>query len=110
MCESRDRLLNRVVDGDSIDNAWYYLYEQQRVMYATFEVTIPAGESVRVHAEYEKQASHGVYEADEHLDRYDILSEEYSAFEITSTAVTATGSEELIPVEGETGVEGYLHP
>lgn len=110
VCESRDRLLNQVVDGDSIDNAWYYLYEEQRVMYAVFEVTVPAGESVRVHAEYEKQASHGVYEADEHLDRYDILSEEYSAFEITSTAVTATGADKLIPVEGENGVKAYLHP
>lgn len=110
VCESRDRLLNRVVDGDSIDNAWYYLYEQQRVMYAMFEMTIPAGEGVRVHAEYEKQASHGVYETDEHLDRYDILANEYSVFEIRSTAVTATGSEKLVLVEGEDGVEAYLHP
>ena len=110
VCDSRDRLLNEVVDGDSIDNAWYYLYEEQRVMYATFEVTIPAGESTRVHAEYEKQASYGVYEADEELDRYDILPVEYSGFEIRTEAVTATGSEKVLPVEGENGVEAYLHP
>ncbi|MBQ8038282.1 MAG: hypothetical protein IJ274_00155 [Lachnospiraceae bacterium] len=110
VCESRDRLLNRVVDGDSIDNSWYHLCESQRVMYAVFDVTIPAGESVRVHAEYEKQAGHGIYEADDDLDRYDILSEEYSALEITSSAVTATGSKKVMADEGENGVEAFLHP
>ena len=81
-----------------------------RVMYVLFDVIVPAGESVRVHAEYEKQAGHGIYAADEHLDRYDILKDAYSALEITSSVVTAVGSEKWMAVEGENGVEAFLHP
>ena len=93
-----------------IDSVWYSLYESQQVMYAVFEVTVPAGEKIEVRAAYEKQAGHGVYEEDEDLDRYDILSKEYSAFEIISTEVTAIGSNKWTCVEKENGVEAFLHP
>jgi len=111
VCARRDIVQNQEMGYYAdIDSVWYSLYESQQVMYAVFEVTVLAGEKIEVRAAYEKQAGHGVYEEDEDLDRYDILSKEYSAFEIISTEVTAIGSNKWTCVEKENGVEAFLHP
>lgn len=110
VCASRDRVLNRVVNYDSLDNAWYDLYDGQRVMYAVFAVTVPVGGNVVVQAGYEKQAGHGVYEEDGDLDRYDIWGNGYSVFEFASEKITAVGSDDWQSVETENGVKTYLHP
>lgn len=102
-----------ILSGDGIeryDSGWLenYVYDypqMSRVMYVTFDVTIPAGNSITVDAAMVKDASIDYVGKNKHRNGYDMVTTLASPFTFTKQTASITNFDDIIILDQNFGFD-----
>lgn len=100
-----------ILSGDGIeryDSGWLenYIYDypqMSRVMYLTFDVTIPAGDSITVNAAMVKKASMDFVGKNKHRNGYDMVTTLASPFTFTKQTASITNFDDIVILDQNFG-------
>lgn len=92
-------------DGGWLENYVYDFSRMSRVMYLTFDVTIPAGESIAIDATMIKEASIDYVGKNTHRNGYDMVTALASPFTFTKQTASITNFNDLVILDQNFGFD-----